>query len=185
VYAAGDFTRSYSAKKASSVTRQIIFVRPGTFIIFDRVVATDPNFRKSFLLQTAKVPERTQTHWVVTNPGPSEDHGIPGPSGKLFIQILEPADNTVQLFHGADLYRYKAGGPAYPPQWLDNPAPECRMEVSPSVPATSDHFLHVLTATDGDAKTVPLAAYKFEEDDLVVTLGELTVRFALHFAAAR
>jgi hypothetical protein len=59
------------------------------------------------------------------------------------------------------------------------------MEISPTMPASSDHFLHVLTATDGETKTVPLATYRLEENDMVVTVGTLTVRFALQPAAER
>ena len=33
------FTRAYSPKKLDCFTRQIVFARPGTFVIFDRVVS--------------------------------------------------------------------------------------------------------------------------------------------------
>ena len=50
-YVAGDCTRAYSPGKLKCFTRQIVFLRPGTFVVFDRVVACDPSYRKTWLLQ--------------------------------------------------------------------------------------------------------------------------------------
>ena len=41
---AADCTRAYSPSKVDTFTRQIVFIRPGTFVIFDRVRAKDPSF---------------------------------------------------------------------------------------------------------------------------------------------
>src|SRR5262249_17570956 len=65
-YTAGDFTKSYLQTKAKCVTRQIVYLRPGTFIIFDRVESTNPSFKKKFVLQPMSVPEKHGEHWVVT-----------------------------------------------------------------------------------------------------------------------
>ncbi|MBA7668226.1 hypothetical protein ES703_76335 [subsurface metagenome] len=47
MYVAADCTRAYSPKKLAYFTRQIVFLRPGTFIIFDRVSSKNPPFKKT------------------------------------------------------------------------------------------------------------------------------------------
>jgi hypothetical protein len=135
VYVAGDCTRAYSPKKLECFTRQIVFERPGTFVIFDRVVSRRPEFKKTWLLQAMKRPTESPSGLVITNG-----------KGRLFVQTLLPHRPQVKLCDGEDLYRYD--GKAYPPRRDTGPAPECRIEVSPSHPARVDYFLHVLTAAD-------------------------------------
>ena len=55
-YVAADCTRAYSGKKLQCFTRQIVFLRPGTFIIFDRVISREARLRKTWLLQAMKRP---------------------------------------------------------------------------------------------------------------------------------
>jgi hypothetical protein len=47
VCVAGDATRAYSPEKVALCTRQIVFLRPGTFIVFDRVKAKDAAMKKT------------------------------------------------------------------------------------------------------------------------------------------
>ncbi len=81
----------------------------------------------------------------------------------------------MRLAAGDDLYRY--GGESYPPSRNTGPAPECRIEVSPSRPATTDYFLHVLTATDAETAAVPQAAVQVAADEVTATVGNTTLRF--------
>lgn len=169
LYTAGDFTKSYSAKKAKCVTRQIVFLRPGTFVIFDRVEATDATFRKKFLLQPMTVPEKRGAHWVVTNG-----------RGRLFIQTLSPADAKVELYHGDTLYSY--GGKQFTPVVENCPAPSCRIEISAgpgSAPAKFQYFLHVLKATDSTVADVAPASAEREGNEVVVRIDDVVLRFAL------
>ena len=50
LYVAGDASRAYSPQKLAYFTRQIVYCRPDTFVIFDRVKAQRPNFRKTWLV---------------------------------------------------------------------------------------------------------------------------------------
>lgn len=166
LYVAGDCTRAYSPHKLETFTRQIIFLRPGTFVIFDRVKSKKPEFRKTWLLQAMKVPTGTPPQLVVTNG-----------RGRLFIQTLLPRNPQVRLVSGDDLYRY--GGQAYPPERTTGPAPECRIEVSPPQPAEMDCFLHVLTATEATTEAVEEAATQVEGQRVTVTLGKVRLTFAM------
>jgi hypothetical protein len=165
LYLAGDCSRAYSPKKLDYFTRQIVYIRPGTFVIFDRVAAKDAAFKKTWTLQTAKRPERSSGKWIVTNG-----------KGRLFIQTLLPAGATTELFRGEKLYSY--GGKSYPPKRNTGPAPECRMEVSPITPSKTDCFLHVLTATDAPTRTIPEARVTTTDKQVTVTIDKTKITFA-------
>ena len=164
IYVAGDCTRAYSPQKLSYFTRQIVFLRPGTFVIFDRVRTTKPEFRKTWLLQTMKPPLATKNHLVVTNG-----------KGRLFVQTLLPEAPQVHLVTGPDLYTY--GGHSYPPSKNTGPAPECRIEVSPGEPQAMEYFLHVLTATDVEVADVESATVAVVDKQVQVKPGAATITF--------
>jgi hypothetical protein len=166
VYVAGDCTRAYSSQKLSCFTRQIVFVRPGTFVIFDRVCATKPEFKRTWLLQAMKSPTQTGRQLVVTNG-----------RGRLFIQTLLPENPQVRLVVGADLYAY--GGHSYSPSRNTGPAPECRIEISPGAPRTTDYFLHVLKATGSEDANGPDATATVDADHARVVVGTVTITFRL------
>ncbi|MFC1614430.1 hypothetical protein ACFL5K_03960 [Gemmatimonadota bacterium] len=164
LYLAGDCSRAYSPAKLEFFTRQIVFIRPGTFVIFDRVKSTDPSFRKTWLLQAMKPPAGEAPNLVITNG-----------DGRLFVQIVLPRNPQVTFFSGENLYSY--GGRTYPPDLDTGPAPECRVEVSPLEPSKVDYFLHVLTATEADIASVKEAVAEVTEDEVVVRLGDTRLSF--------
>ena len=141
-----------------------MYLRPDTFVIFDRVRSPRPEFRKTWLLQAMKRPERAGPHWVVTNG-----------RGRLFVQTLLPEDPRVVLVSGEDLYAYD--GRSFPPSREGGPAPECRLEVSPPRPATTDLFLHVLTAADSGTAAVPAGRLGLQGGEVVAAVGEAKVGF--------
>ena len=172
LYVAGDGTGAYSPHKLDCFTRQIVFLRPDTFVIFDRTRSTNPAFRKTWLLQAMQVPVEQSPHLVITN----------GP-GRLFLQTLLPKTPSVRLVSGEDLYRY--GGQSFPPQANTGAAPECRIEVSPSIPTESDYFLHVLTAADAKTESAPVAEVREggpgqdgTPDEVLVTIAGTEIGFA-------
>lgn len=164
LYVAGDATRSYSPKKLENFTRQIVFIRPKTFVIFDRVRTTKPEFKKSWLLQAMRRPTGEAPNLIVTNG-----------KGRLFVQTLLPEQSEVRLISGDALYRY--GGKSYPPRKDTGPAPECRIEISPKQAKVQDFFLHVLSATDAGTTTVPQATARLDGDSVRVELGNARLRF--------
>jgi len=166
VYIAGDCSRSYSPKKLDYFTRQIVFLRPGTFIIFDRVRSCNPSFQKTWLLQAMKVPTAVGQHLVVTNG-----------NGRLFIQTLLPHNPEVKLVTGRELYRY--GGKTYAPKRDTGPAPECRIEISPLQKSTVDYFLHVLTATGAGTASVEKAILQVRGGAVNVAVGKAKLTFTM------
>ena len=172
LYVAGDCTRAYSPKKLTRFTRQIVFLRPGTFVVFDQVQSTNAAFKKTWLLQAMKPPTGTAPNLTITNG-----------KGKLFVQTLLPHDPAVRLATGADLYSYD--GKSYPPQRDTGPAPECRIEISSPQPAETDYFLHVLTATDAGVASVPQATVRESESEITVALGETRLTFRTNAVGGR
>ncbi len=164
MYVAGDCTRAYSASKMGCFTRQIVFLRPNTFVIFDRVQSKNPNFKKTWLLQAMKAPVRMGEYLVITNG-----------KGRLFVQTLLPQNPDIKLISGSELYSY--GGRDYPPSRDTGPAPECRIEVSPSKPGSWDYFLHVLTAADSGTDSVETAAANVADEKVEVSVGKTKITF--------
>jgi len=164
VYVGADCKGAYDSKKLSAFTRQIVYVRPGTFVIFDRVTATDPSYKKTWLLQAMKPPVEKDGRLVVTNG-----------KGRLFVQTLLPREHSTRLAAGDSLYTY--GGNDYTPEEERGAAPECRVEVSPAEASQTDLFLHVLTATDSTVEDVRKATVETSESEVAVTVGGVTVKF--------
>ncbi len=165
LYVAGDCTRAYSSRKLRQFTRQIVFLRPGTFVVFDHVTSTTPDFRKSFVLQAMKPPAAAGCNVVITNG-----------KGRLFVQTLLPENPQVRTILGPDLYRI--GDITYPPVHDTGPAPEARVEISPSKPTEEDYFLHVLTATEASAASVPQAVATANATSVRVKIADIGITFS-------
>ncbi len=165
LYTAGDFTRSYKAAKMELCTRQIVYLRPGTFVIFDRVRAARPEFKKTWTLQAMTTPERRADGMLVETNG----------RGRLFMQSCLPAGAKVSLISGDEQFRYDGGD--FRPEKTQGQAPDCRVEVTPAVAAKEDYFLHVLTATDSTVTDVPRATVTEDGDRVSVSLEGKTILF--------
>ena len=170
LYVAGDASRAYPADTVDYFTRQIVYIRPGTFVIFDRVRSTDPDFRKTWLLQAMKPPVQRAPHLII-------DNG----DGRLFVQTVLPPDPLVNLAAGDDQYSY--GGHSYPPGRITGPAPECRIEISPATPSAEDIFLHVLTATETAVDSVPEVTAVVAGETVTVEIGDRRLSFAMDAVA--
>ncbi|MEA3225840.1 MAG: heparinase II/III family protein, partial [Planctomycetota bacterium] len=155
VYIAGDATRCYQhgrrddlPEKCVLVTRQLVFLIPNHFVIFDRVEATDASYRKDWLLHTAYMPK-------VSGKTIRAAHG----DGRMFCRTLLPADAVLT----------SVGGPgnefrAADRNWnivSDGLKPESlalmgqwRVEITPGSPRKSDTFLHVIQVGDQQLKAM-------------------------------
>ncbi len=159
VYVAGDATVCYQAPptkrgeaslppKCSLVTRQVVFLVPHHFVVFDRVIAAEASYRKDWLLHTAEEP-------VITGKTFRADHG----QGRMFCRTLLPEDATVSAVGGPGKEFWAAGknwsivAPTLTPaarammgQW--------RVEVTPAAPRKEDCFLHVIQVGGGELATM-------------------------------
>ena len=164
LYVAGDATRAYSPEKIDYFTRQIVFIRPDTFVIFDRVKCKRDSFKKTWTLQAMQRPAESPPHLVITNG-----------EGRLFVQTILPEARDVRLAAGREMYGYD--GKSFPPGRDTGPAPACRVEISPKTGAVVDHFLHVLTATDSGVTAVPIAECEVGDGKVQASIGPARVTF--------
>jgi heparin/heparan-sulfate lyase len=150
VYVAGDATQSYQhglirrfarsdlPEKCNLVTRQLVFLVPNHFVIFDRVEATNTSYRKDWLIHTAHKP-------TILGKTVRTDHG----KGRMFCRTLLPADAVLTSVGGPGKEFWAAGK-----NWSivsDGLKPEnlammgqWRVEVTPGNPHKHDVFLHII-----------------------------------------
>lgn len=130
LFVAADCTRAYSPAKLAQWTRQIVFVRPGTFVVFDHVVSTKPEFTKSWLLHCRNEPAIRGNSFALTNG-----------AGHLTVQTLLPEKPVLRKVQG---YTYR--GQTFEPRrsGLTPLACKWRVEVEPGEARAEDFFLHVL-----------------------------------------
>jgi len=154
VYVAGDATKCYlhgSAKlpeKCRLLTRQLVFLLPNHFVVFDRVETTDAAYRKQWLIHTAHEP-------AITGRTIRADHN----KGRMYCRTLLPEDAVLTPVGGPGKEFWAAGknwdiatdgltaeNLALMGQW--------RVEVTPNVARRTDLFLHVIQV--GDQQLTPM-----------------------------
>jgi hypothetical protein len=133
-YVAGDCTKAYVPSKLASWIRQIVFVRPYTFVIFDRVVSTRPEYEKTWLLHSRNEPEIKDLTAIIANG-----------KGRLIVQTLLPEKPVIRKIEG---YTYRDQTFDPPKTNLTPLANRWRIEVLPPAAQVEDIFLHVLTTDE-------------------------------------
>jgi hypothetical protein len=131
LFVAADGTKAYAPSKMALWIRQIVFLRPHTFVIFDRVQSTRPEYEKTWLLHCRYSPEIQGANVAIANG-----------KGRLFVESLLPEKARVDKVEG---YTYR--GQSFNPPRNSQTELACRwrVEVSPPAPRTDDVFLHVLS----------------------------------------
>jgi hypothetical protein len=103
-YALGDATRAYSPHKLRCFTRQLLYLPSlNVLLVFDRVVSTDPAFRKTWLLHGVDMP------WIEGAGTPSsngeDSFGNAGKfrleEGEVLVHTLLPANHVTARRGGA------------------------------------------------------------------------------------
>lgn len=154
VYVAGDATACYQhgavkregqpdlPEKVSLATRQMVFLLPNHFVIFDRVTSTDASYKKDWLLPTAHEP-------LIQGKTVRADHV----KGRMFCRTLFPEDAVLTAVGGAGK-EFGAAGKNWEIE-KGNLTPEnlammgqWRVEVSPGALRREDIFLHVIQVGD-------------------------------------
>ena len=171
VYVAGDATRCYQhgrgddlREKCSLATRQLVFLIPNHFVIFDRVEATDASYRKDWLIHTAHAPK-------VSGKIIRADHR----DGRMFCRTLLPTDAVLTSVGGPGS-EFRAAGQ----NWSivsEGLKPESlalmgqwRIEVAPGSPRKSDVFLHVIQVGDQNLEAMDKAELLNTDDTCGVRL---------------
>ncbi len=158
-YLKGDITKAYSAK-VQEVKRSFVFLNlksdkvPAALIVFDKVVSSNPDFKKYWLLHSIEEPVVKGTCFTVKR---TQN----GDSGMLQNEVLLPSAENLKI--------EKVGGPGkefwvfgtnYPNAALPNRPDvanergEWRVEVSPLMPQAENYFLNVMQVADNNRETL-------------------------------
>ncbi|MGE5609937.1 MAG: hypothetical protein ACM359_11835 [Bacillota bacterium] len=130
MYVAGDCTKAYAPAKVSLWTRQIVFLRPHAFVIYDRVISTRPEYEKTWLLHCRNEP-RIEGDTTTIRQG----------KGTLTVRTLLPEKASVRAIEG---YTYRGQTFSEAKSALTDVANRWRIEVAPSASQAEDRFVHVL-----------------------------------------
>lgn len=183
-YVAGDGTACYRATKAAEVTRQIVFLMPNRFVIFDRVTSTNPAFRKAWLLHPGSEPR-------VDGQTCASSHL----DGRMLCRTLLPRQAQVTVVGGPgnefrtgkvnwDIYRGEPGARnALKPEQLAMIG-EWRVEVSPAQPRTDDLFLHLIEVGDQGLQSLPATQLIEADGEVGVSFTAEGKAYEVRFATA-
>jgi hypothetical protein len=162
MFVAGDCTKAYVPEKLESWVRQIVFVRPETFVIFDRVVSVKPEYKKTWLLHSRFEPKLEGDTYTIVNG-----------DGRLATQRLLPEKVNLESIYG-----YTYGGQEFPPDGdrLASTAIKWRIEESPAEASKEDVFLHVLT-TGEPQKAELISRIGDRESGIGARVGDVEVLF--------
>lgn len=141
-YIAGDATKAYSSAKCKEFNRQFIHIQPDAFIVFDRVEAVKPEFRKEWLLHFLEEPavNGRQTTAKVSDEG-----------GVIRCTSLLPADGVISKIGGPGKEYYGTSVNWDAPKKLMDKIKyggKWRISLSPAKPAARDYFLNVMDVGD-------------------------------------
>ncbi|WP_246132095.1 heparin/heparin-sulfate lyase HepB [Paenibacillus hemerocallicola] len=167
-YMKGDLTAAYT-DKVEQFKRSFLFLNlkdashPAAMIVYDKVVSSDPNFKKYWLLHSMEEP---QVNGGTTTIARTES----GYSGKLVNETLLPqAGNAVIEKVGGPGREFEVFGtnyvqePSRPAGQHTVEAGAWRIQLSPQAPAETDRFLNVMQVMDnGNASPLPVSTVESE-----------------------
>lgn len=167
MYVCGDGTKAYSPEKMNAFVRQLFFLNPNLVVVFDRVVSTQPEYKKTWLLHSINEPQFTpdgKTFEITDGGGrlvcvPVLPHKlqvskIGGPGNEFLVDTTHFQCGLKSLFDPQKLHFGEIPG-----AW--------RMEESPAGASKEDYFLNVILLTDKDSKEKPIVKMLSETTDKV------------------
>jgi heparin/heparan-sulfate lyase len=163
-YVAGDATSVYHKEKCELALRQFLFIPPDFFVVFDRVIARDPTFQKTWLLHTAEEPMLRDREFSATHE-----------QGKLFCRTLLPEATSLSKVGGPGKQFWSDGRNWPLPQGYRVPDShpllgQWRVEIQPRDESVEHLFLHLIQVGDGSlGEMVP--------SELLRKKGQVGLRF--------
>jgi hypothetical protein len=171
-YLKGDITEAYS-DKVSQVHRSFCFLNlhneqsPAALIVFDRVVSSNPNFKKYWLLHSIEEPAVDQNHVTISRRTLNDD------TGRLINTTLLPASENLDIEtiggKGKEFWVFGENYTNDPGERRPDVANErgsWRVQMSPRNASSEDCFLNVMEVTD-NTNDAPLAVKQIESEQVV------------------
>lgn len=98
-YAAANITAGYNPHKAREVTRQFLYLRgtPEFFVVFDRVEATRPEFRRHFFLHVPTEPaiRGNRLNWLSLPEADGDQEVLSQGRARMFLTTVLPRDARI------------------------------------------------------------------------------------------
>ncbi len=161
--------RGYNAKKAREVTRQFLYLRGERefFVVFDRVEATQPEFRRHFFLHVPTEPQvdGNRLNWLSLPEADGDKSVLSQGRSRMFLTTVLPANAQIVTRGGPGQEAW--GHPLEPTAQYNHMTegrkkpPMCpwRIEVGDPNPGARTLFLHVFEI--GDEQDVQPTEVKF------------------------
>ncbi|MDO5980034.1 heparin/heparin-sulfate lyase HepB [Flavivirga spongiicola] len=156
-YLKGDITKAYS-KKVKEVKRSFTFLNlkndtiPAVFIVFDKVVSSNPSFQKTWLLHSIEKPKISNNETTLS----LTENGY---TGKLVNTTLIPELDDLEIKSvggpGKDFWVRGTNYNNTPTKRPDiaNERGAWRIEVTPKTDTQENYFLNVMQIMDNDNNT--------------------------------
>jgi hypothetical protein len=182
-YTLGDATKAYRQTKLKEFKRSLVYLRNLSYdhpviVVYDKVVSTKPEFKKTYLLHSIKEPEvNDKTVKITIDDGMNVNN-----KAFLFQQTILPADARIVKIGGRENNReffVWDDGTGKPHNYNEDAAYEhpskrqarelreagqWRVEISPGSKNNKDIFLNVLSVTDGEEQYEPVKASPVSSD---------------------
>ena len=152
-YAAADITAGYNRNKAREVTRQFLYLRGERefFVVFDRVEATQPEFRRHFFLHVPTAPQAdgNRLSWLSLPEADGDKTVLSQGRSRMFLTTVLPPNAQIVTRGGPGQEAW--GHPLEPAAQYNHASegrlkpPSCpwRIEVGDPNPGPRTLFLHV------------------------------------------
>lgn len=164
-YLKTDLTNAYR-RKMKEYTRTFTFLNffdetyPGALITLDRVVSSDPTFKKSWLIHSQQEPEADAENGTI-----KIERTEYGYNGRLITETLLPkAEDRAYEKIGGEGKEYWVDGKNVKAVTIvkGDEGGKWRVELSPKAPKELDWFLNVMHVSDADDSIEPLKSELYE-----------------------
>ena len=185
-YLKGDLTQAYS-DKVKEVKRSFVFLNlkdekvPAALIVYDKVVASNPDFKKYWLMHSIEEPSIENNQFIIKRTKN-------GDSGMVHTDVLLPKAEDAEIKKvGGKGKEFWVFGTNYANDALPNRPDEAnergawRVEVSPIKPTAENYFLNVMQVADNTCKE--LHEVKLLDADRIVgvSVADRIVTFSKDF----
>ena len=183
-YIAGDITEAYAPEKADEVLRYMYGVFTGdaetplVFFVFDKITASDPSLKKTFLLQCEREPLQSGDLTILRskNGGMLVNRTLPLGSKDVSIEVVEGA---YKLLDGTTA---ESNRPEANHDSLSLEKGWGRIEISPELGNRTDYMLNVMyVADDNTAGASPTYAEAIAYENSSVA-GASILGYAVFFS---